>query len=319
MKLDEESRGFLEEKRIRSSSKPTLDSVCSNHFCLLSLFFIFCSVWSSVTVVPAGHVGVIDTFGSVSESILQPGLNLVFPLSKVVKLSTQTQRITYAEDVPTQEGMDVHLEAAGLFNLRPDKAAQIYKEIGVDYINTVIQPQFRSALRSITSGHEAKDLYTSQARESMTTGLLDELKRVLGKYGIEVQDTPLKKLQLPPQLMDSIQEKLRAEQESQKMQFILTREKQEAERMVIEARGIANYQKIISEGLTDNLLRWKGIQATENLAKSNNAKIVMIGGGKGGLPVILNEGGNTVKAAAKKDVSVVSPIAKTKYESAPKL
>jgi len=316
-----ESANLLKDKRIHSYSTSSLVTAKPVGTCIfVVLVLIAVLVMKSLTVVPAGHVGVVDTFGSVSDNVLNPGLNFVNPFSKVVKLSVQTQRITYAEDVPTQEGMDVHLEAAGLFRLKPEKASKLYKEIGIDYIKTVVQPQFRSVLRSITSGHEAKDLYTTKARQSMTTGLLNELRTVLGKYGIDVQDTPLKKLQLPLKLMDSIQDKLRAEQESQKMQFILTRQKQEADRMVIEAKGIADYQKIISQGLTADLLTWKGIQATENLAKSANSKIVMIGGGKSGLPVILNAG-DSAKSSSKRSNTKVdpvkSPIAKTNFEFRP--
>jgi len=249
-----------------------------------ALYYVF-----SVRIIPAGHVGVVDLFGSVRDEAVPAGLNFVNPFARVIRMSIQTQIFTMSEDVPTKEGMDVHLEAAVLVNLKPERAVEMYKKVGEQYSSTVILPQFRSILRSITSGHEAKDLYTAKTRTVMSKNLHDELTEALSKRGFEVHECPLKKLELPQRLQDAIEEKLRAEQSSQMMEFVLQKQEQEAERQIIEAKGIAEYQRIVSEGVNDRLLRWKGIEATEKLASSKNSKVVVIGSGTAdGLPLILN-------------------------------
>lgn len=261
--------------------------------CLITLgcVVVLCIIWASCsfTTVPAGNVGVVSLWGSVRDEPLYPGLHFINPFCHTILMNVQTQTITYSEDVPTEEGMDVHLEAAALIRLDPNHAVDIYKNIGKDYVQKVVVPQFRSVLRSITSAHAAKDLYTAKARESMTVGLLQDLSLVLNKWGVEVQDTPLKKLELPPKILAAIQDKLAAEQDSEKMQFILSKQRQEAQRQQIEAEGIAKYQEIIGDKINEKLLMWKGIDATERLAASENAKVVVIGNpAQGGLPLIFN-------------------------------
>lgn len=255
-------------------------------FCVIvALILAFCSL----TTVPAGYVGVQTLFGRVYPEQLPPGLHILNPLAEVTEMSVRFQTITYAENVPTAEGMDVHLEAAAIVYLKPNDAVTVFERIGPDYLNLVVVPQFRSILREITSAHNARDLYSANAREAMTKGLQDQLREVLSKYGVAVQDTPLKKLELPPTLLHAIEEKLAAEQDAQKMQFVIQKQHSEAERQVIEARGIAAYQDIIGTKLTPHLLQWKGIEATTKLATSPNAKVVVIGGSENnGMPLIFN-------------------------------
>ncbi len=261
-------------------------------FCGVAFFTIVVFFWvgtSFITTIPAGTIGVIDLFGSVSNEYLVSGIHLVNPLAKIILFSTQTQIITMSETVPSKEGMEIHLEAAALFHLDPNRGIAMYKEVGEDYIDKVVLPQFRSVLRSVTSAHDAKDLYSAQARISMTAALKAELTELLFARGLIVESTPLKNLVLPMTLQNAIQEKLRAEQESQKMEFILQKEEQEAHRKTIEAKGIQEFQDIVRRGIDDHLLRWKGIEATEKLAHSPNSKLIIIGSGTaGGLPIILN-------------------------------
>ncbi len=147
-------------------------------------------------------------------------------------------------------------------------------------------PQFRSVARGVTAGYEAKALYTSE-REMISTLIKDELQKIVEPRGVIVESVPLRRIILPKGLQDAIEEKLRAEQESQRMQFILLKEKQEAERKRIEAKGIADFQHIVSQGISEQLLRWKGIEATEKIANSPNTKVIIVGG-KDGLPLILD-------------------------------
>ena len=238
------------------------------------------------TVIPAGNVGVIDFFGTVSDNTLKAGINFVNPLARVIKMTVKTQEIKEVMDVPSKEGLTVQLEVSILYHLNPEKAADVYKTVGEDYVSIILEPQFRSVTRGVTASFEAKALYTSE-REHLSQLLLGEIVKATAERGVEVESAPLRRVGLPPGLSSSIEQKLQAEQESQRMQFILTKEKQEADRKRIEAQGISDFQKIVNQGLNEQLLKWKGIEATEKLANSPNSKVVIIGG-KDGLPLILD-------------------------------
>jgi regulator of protease activity HflC (stomatin/prohibitin superfamily) len=174
-----------------------------------------------------------------------------------------------------------------LYHLNPDKAAEVYKTVGENYESVILEPQFRSVTRGVTASYEAKALYTSE-REALSIQILKEITAATEARGITVESAPLRRVGLPAGLTQSIEIKLQAEQESQRMQFVLMKEKQEADRKRIEAQGISDFQKIVVQGISDQLLRWKGIEATEKLASSQNAKVIVIGAGKDGLPLILD-------------------------------
>jgi len=239
------------------------------------------------TIVPAGNVGVQDVFGVVSENTLKSGINFVNPFARIVKFSVQTTEHKETMSVLSREGLTIGLEISALYRLDPDSAASVYRKIGTDYTEVVLIPQFRSISRAVTASFQASALYSSE-RERLGTDIQQELARVVSPRGIIVESTPLRNVALPSQLTDAIEQKQRAEQESQRMEFILTKEKQEADRKRIEARGIADFQTIVAQGISDQLLRWKGVEATEKLANSPNTKIVIVGSGKDGLPIILD-------------------------------
>lgn len=245
------------------------------------LFVVECLV-----IVPAGHVGVVDLFGKVSENTLKSGVNLKNPFANVIKLSVKTQEEKEIMNVPSREGLTVRLEVSVLFHLDPEMASKVYRTIGENYKEVLLRPQFRSVTRGVTAMYEAKALYTAE-REQLTTAIREDLAKALGPRGIVIETTPLRSVELPPGLTRTIEEKLQAEQESQRMQFVLIKEQQEAERKRIEAQGISDFQAIVARGIDANLLRWKGIEATEKLANSANAKVVVIGSNKDGLPIIL--------------------------------
>jgi len=236
--------------------------------------------------VPAGHVGVKDFFGQVSSQTLAPGIRLVFPLTRIVRMSVQTQEIKEVAEVPSREGLILNLETSLLFQLDPAKAADIYRTVGSDYLGTIVEPQFRSAIREVTASYDAKALYSAE-RERIATEILELFRRLAGERGILVQQVLLRKIGLPPVVASAIQEKLRREQEAEQMKFVLQKEQQEAERKRIEAQGIADFQKIVAQGISAQLLEWKGIEATEKLSASPNTKVVVIGNPKTGLPIIL--------------------------------
>ena len=238
------------------------------------------------TVVPAGTVGVIDFLGMVSDNTLKSGVNLINPMANIVKFSIKTQEFKEQMNVPSEEGLSVNLEISLLYRLNPDKANEIYKTVGPNYSEIILIPQFRSVVRGVTAKYQAKALYTA-SREKLANQIMEELSALVNPRGIQIEAAALRQIVLPPGLTQSIEEKLQAEQESERMQFVLKREEQEAERKRIEAKGISDFQNIVSEGINEQLLKWKGIEATEKLAQSTNSKIIVIGSGKDGLPIIL--------------------------------
>jgi len=257
-------------------------------FVLVVLGLIVFVAGGPFRTVPAGHVGVKDFFGNVSTTVLSPGINVVLPLTSVVRMSVQTQEIKETAEVPSQEGLILSLESSLLFQLDPTKAADIYRTVGSDYVGTIVEPQFRSAIREVTASYEAKALYSAE-REKIAGEIFALFRRLAGERGIQVQQVLLRRIGLPPVVANAIQEKLRREQEAEQMKFVLQKEQQEAERKRIEAQGIADFQRIVAQGISAQLLEWKGIEATEKLAGSNNTKVVVIGNTKTGLPLILGE------------------------------
>lgn len=271
---------YLNVKKVKRAQEATMTLIISIGAAIFALAQIF-------TVIPAGTVGVVDFLGNVSDNTLKPGVNIVNPVAKIIKYSFKTQEIKENMTVPSKEGLPVQLEISLLFKVDPAMANDIYKSVEAgDYLNVILTPQFRSVVRGVTSKYEAKALYTG-AREQLAEQIITELQKNVGERGITIENAPLRQVILPPGLTSSIEQKLQAEQESQRMSFILQKETQEAERKRIEAKGIADFQVIVSDGINANLLKWKGIEATENLAKSPNSKVVVIGAGKDGLPLIL--------------------------------
>lgn len=242
---------------------------------------------SCITVVPAGNVGVVDFFGTVSDHTLKAGINFINPFSRIIKFSIKTQETMEVMDVPSKEGMNVKLDVSVLYHLDPEKAAQVYKTVGRDYADIILIPQFRSVARGVTASYEAKALYTSE-REMVSNLIKTDLEKIVAPRGVVIEAVPLRRIGLPEGLSQSIEEKLRADQESQRMQFVLLKEKQEAERKKIEAQGISAFQDIVTRGISEPLLRWKGIEATEKIANSPNTKVIIVGAGKDGLPLILD-------------------------------
>jgi regulator of protease activity HflC (stomatin/prohibitin superfamily) len=250
--------------------------------------FALLALSKTITVIPAGHVGVVDLFGQVSPTTLKSGIQFVNPLARVVKMSIQTQEIKETMDVPSKEGLTMQIEVSVLYHLDPEKAQEVYRTVGEEFVPVLLEPQFRSVTRGVTAAYEAKALSTSE-REQLAHVIAADLRKLVEGRGVVVEATPMRKLTLPQRLAGAIEEKLGAEQESQRMQFVLQKEKQEADRKRIEAEGISDFQKIVSQGINDGLLRWKGIEATMKIAESTNAKVVVIGSGKDGLPIILGD------------------------------
>jgi len=246
-------------------------------------------LWNSVVSVPAGHVAVITLFGRVTGTTLGEGIHLINPLAAVTEMSVRTQELKETAAVPSTEGLVITLDTSLLYRLDAARAADAYQKIGPRYVQVVLEPNLRSAIRTVTSMHSANALYTS-GREAVAQQIQETLVKELAGRGIVVEAILLRDVQLPTMLKSAIEQKQQAEQESLRMNFVLQKEKQEADRKRIEAQGIADFQRIVAQGISQQLLEWKGIEATEKLAASSNSKVVVIGSGKSGLPLIL--GGN---------------------------
>ena len=245
-------------------------------------------LFNSVNRVSTGHVGVLTLFGRVTGEVLPEGIHLINPLKTNNEMSIQTQTIKESASVPSSEGLVMNLDTSLIYHLNPEKAAEVFQKISANYEAVVVEPNLRAPIREATASHTANAVYTGE-REMVARQVFDQLTSELKQRGLVVENVLLRDIQLPQTLKASIETKQQAEQEALAMNFRLQKEKQEAERKRIEAAGIRDFQQIVAQGISPALLEWKGIEATENLAKSGNSKVVVIGNNKNGLPLILGQ------------------------------
>lgn len=241
----------------------------------------------SFRVVPGGAVGVQILFGRIDDRALTEGLNVINPLKQVRLMTIRTQEMFEHADVPSKEGLTVGLEVSALYHLDSRAAPPVFRTLGEGYARVFILPQFRSVIRGATVNHEAKDLYTS-GREVIAQEIYGELHKTLGERGIVLEKVLLRKIVLPKLVEEAINTKLAAEQDAERMRFVLQKERQEAERKRLEASGIADFQRIVTQGISEPLLKWKAIEVASELSKSPNAKVIILGD-KSGLPIILSD------------------------------
>ncbi|MEE8199639.1 MAG: prohibitin family protein [Candidatus Acidoferrales bacterium] len=242
-------------------------------------------LFMSLKYVPAGHVGVLVFLGDVTDTVLPQGTHFANPIARNNVMSVRTQELKEAGDALSNEGLKVVLDTSLFFHLDPQKANEVYEKLGMNYVDRV-QTSLRSEIRSVTASHAASALYTGE-REMMAQEIFENLRAEMAPRGIIVERVLLRNVKLPPTVTAAIEAKKQAEQEALRMEFVLQRERQEAERKRIEAAGIRDFQRIVAQGISAQLLTWKGIEATEKLASSTNAKVIVIGSGKSGLPLIL--------------------------------
>jgi regulator of protease activity HflC (stomatin/prohibitin superfamily) len=203
-------------------------------------------------------------------------------------MSVRSQEVKESAAVPSKEGLVIALDTSLIFRLKGDRAAEVFQRIGPKYVGIIVEPTLRSTIRSVTASHTANALYSSE-RDKVAQQMIAEMRRELDKRGIEIENVLLRDIQLPQTLKAAIETKQQAEQEFLAMSFRLQREKQEADRKRIEAEGIRDFQRTVQQGISEQLLTWKGIEATETLARSPNTKVVVIGSPKAGLPLILGQ------------------------------
>ncbi len=241
---------------------------------------------SSCVTVRQGNVGVKRTIGKIKKNSLPPGARWYNPfVSTIILVPVRTQNLEVSLQLPSKEGLNVDAEISILYHVDEERATEVIGSIGRDYVETMILPVFRAAAADITAKFMAKDMHTGN-RFDIERQIQEKMMEIIGDRGFIIEAVLLKSISLPPGLYRAIEEKLEAEQAAQRMEFVLQKERQEAERRKIEAQGIRDANQIISEGLTPAIIQYKTIEAYRELSQSNNAKVIIGGGNQ---PILLGE------------------------------
>jgi regulator of protease activity HflC (stomatin/prohibitin superfamily) len=266
---------------------------------LIGLLILIIGVLISCLVqIDAGEVGVQKLFGQVQREVLPSGLHFINPLFDVEKMDVKTQNYTMsgvrdegaklgddAIRALTSDGLEVTIDLTVLYKVVPSQAPDIIKETGLDYTDKIVRPVTRTKIRDNAVYYEAVALYSTK-RDEFQQRIFNSIEHDFSKRGLVLEQLLVRNITLPQSVKTAIEQKINAEQEAQKMQFVLQKERQEADRKRVEAQGISDYQRIISESLTDKQLQYEQIKAMKELAASPNAKMIIMG--KGGPPIILD-------------------------------
>ncbi len=255
---------------------------------------------STVKIIEPGKIGVQVLFGKVQDNILESGLHIIDPVVEVTEIDIQTQNYTMsAKDsegavpgddairVLSSDGLEVTIDISVLYRVDPTKAAFMLQNIGEKYVDKIVRPVSRTVIYNSAVNYQAVDMY-SVKRQEFQDKIFRTITQNFAKNGLILQQILVRNITLPASVKASIESKINAEQDAQKMQFVLQKERQEADRKRVEAQGIADYQKILSTGLSDKQLIYESIKAQKEIALSPNAKVIIIGGGKGN-PILLSD------------------------------
>jgi regulator of protease activity HflC (stomatin/prohibitin superfamily) len=258
----------------------------------------FAVLSAGVKQIDAGRVGVVSLFGKVDKAVLTSGLHLVNPLSEVVVFDATTQNYTMSQvhdegqksgddaiRVLSADGLEVVIDLTVLYRIDQSQAPRIYQEVGPDYADKLVRPIARTRIRDNAVYYDAVSLYSKQ-RDEFQVRIQKTIEKDFVKRGIVLEQLLIRNILLPQSVRKTIEDKINAEQESQKMQFVLTKEKQEADRKRVEAQGIADYQQILQQSLSDKQLRYELIKAQKEIALSPNAKIIIMDGSAKGNVII---------------------------------
>ncbi len=240
-------------------------------------------------ILDAGERGVLFkpyTSGLDKENIYGEGFHIIAPWNKLYRYSVREQQREEAMDVLDKSGLSVSMDVTVRFNPIFNEIGYLYEQFGVNYINVLVIPEVRSSVRQVAGRYTAEEIYSTK-RAEVEQAIINETREVLGENYIEMKALLIRSINLPEQIKGAIENKLQQEQEALAYEYRLQREESEAERRRIEAEGIANYNRIINASLTDKILQQRGIEATTQLSESANAKVIVIGSGKDGLPLIL--------------------------------
>ncbi len=255
---------------------------------------------TSLKVIEPGQVGVQTLFGKVQDNVLESGLHIIDPVVEVTNFNVQTQNYTMsaitdegaktgddAIRILSSDGLEVTIDLSVLYKVNPAKSPYIMQNIGVNYEEKIVRPVSRTAIRDNAVNYQAVDLYSTK-RQEFQNKITQTIEQSFAKNGLILQQILVRNITLPASVRASIESKIQAEQDAQKMQFVLQKERQEADRKRVEAQGIADYQKIISTQLSDKQLIYESIKAQKEIALSANAKVIIIGANKGN-PIMLSD------------------------------
>ena len=275
---------------METDQKTTKLAAASCWFILALLIIAFIFLFRSISCVPAGHVGVLSVFGNVdTDKHLVEGFNIKNPLASVAKMSIRTQEMsmTGADGITAlaNDGLNITVDVTVRFRLNPDHAPEMFQGVGMRWVNIILGPSLRTAVR------DAASLYTSQAiyaddREAFCEMVSLNLDEELGNYAIIIDRVQIRSIQLPSAIREAIDEKLEAEQEMERMEHVLSIESKTAEQRRIEAQGIADANEIINRTLTPEYLQWYYINTMSNLAGSNNTTWVLMPFDSGLVPMM---------------------------------
>jgi regulator of protease activity HflC (stomatin/prohibitin superfamily) len=255
---------------------------------IVILLIIFLS--KSTVTIGAGEAGVLwkrFAGGVVTDQPpLGEGFHVVAPWNNVIVYEIRQQELTEKMKVLSSNGLDIQLEATAWFKPQTENLGLLHQTKGVDYLDRVLKPAMRSATRSVVGRYTPEQIYSSK-RDAIQNEIFDETKKIIDNQYVQLNDILVRDVTLPTAIKDAIERKLGQEQESLEYEFRLQKAKKEAEKQRIEAQGKADANQILNSSLTDKILKDKGIEATLDMAKSPNTKVIVIGGGDGGLPIIL--------------------------------
>jgi regulator of protease activity HflC (stomatin/prohibitin superfamily) len=282
-------------------NNPNPFSKFSNSLKIVGFLLIALGIFSSMfKQIDAGKVGVKSLYGNVEPDILESGLHIINPLLDVTDFDIQTQNYTMsaihdegnkegddAIRVLSNDGLEVVIDLTVLYRISPELAPKIFKQIGENYADKIVRPVTRTRIRDNAVYYDAVALYSTK-RNEFQQRIFKTIEADFKSRGLVLEQLLIRNINLPTSVKTTIESKINAEQDAQKMTFILQKEKQEAERKRVEAQGIADYQRIISTGLSDKQLQYEQIKAQKELAASPNTKIIFMNG-KGSAPVILSD------------------------------
>ncbi len=243
-------------------------------------------------IIEAGERGVIFrpySSGLDKENIYSEGFHIIAPWNDMYIYNVREQQREETMDVLDKNGLSINTDVTVRFNPVFNKIGYLHEQFGVNYVNVLVIPEVRSSVRQVAGRYTAEEIYSTK-RAEVEQAIITETKQTLGENFIDMKALLIRSINLPTQIKTAIESKLQQEQEALAYEFRLQREESEAERRRIEAEGIANYNRIINASLTDKILTQRGIEATTSLAESPNSKVIVIGSGEDGLPLIL--GGN---------------------------
>lgn len=254
---------------------------------------IIAILWGNITVkIQPGHAGIVFRqfgIGLDKENVYYDGFHFILPWNEMIIYEIRQQELLESMKALTADQLSITMDITVLYNPIPDKIGYLHDQTGKGFVNKIVKPANRSALRDVIARYIPEEINTTK-RAQVEIEIKEQISKVFADNYLELRNVLIRNIQLPETLMEAINRKLKQEQSALEYEFKLDKEKLEAQRKRIEAEGIEAFQRIVTRSINENLLRWKGIEATLELAKSPNAKVVVVGGGKDGLPLIL--GGN---------------------------